>query len=177
MIAEFAFAVLANNYTWCSQDEFRTCDDRITALSKVFEDVGERYSIPPHILASISWHETRWNPWAVGPAGSRGSMQIHPLHGCPTLFLCSESYREWCRVDADGCQTPVVEYAADLLLRMVNLCGSLRGGLSRYNSGSCYRGDKYAIRVLDTARKMKNFSRPLSHHRHQSQIHSSGSAK
>ena len=155
MLTKFALAVLATQPTWCTRDVYRSCEGRVHALAAVFEDVGRARGLDPALLAAIAWVETRWHPWAVGSAGSRGAMQVHPIHGCFDPFACSESWREWCRTEADGCQRPVIDYAAGVLQRMIAKCGSVEDALGRYRTGRCGGDYKYAQHVLELRREMK----------------------
>lgn len=44
-------------------------------IMNIANDVGNRYSISPEFLASIAWHESRWNPNA-GNGTCKGLMQV-----------------------------------------------------------------------------------------------------
>lgn len=152
--AAFALGVLLGNATWCRADPLVDCTDRVEALASTLRTAAERHNVPWSFVFAVAWVETRWNPWAVGPRGSRGIMQIHPVHGCRSPFLCSESYREWCRTEPAACQEPIAEYGARVLARMRERCGSWRAALRRYNTGRCKHtraGERYRKRIRDAA--------------------------
>lgn len=152
MLGALVLAALAGKPNWCTRDRFYECEDRIPALAGLMTEAAERFELDPTWLVAMAWVETRWNPWAVGPRGSKGVLQIHPVHGCVDPFLCSEPMREWCRTEADGCQRPIVMFAAGLLARKIERCGNVRRALGWYNRGRCGGARKY-VRAVVEARK------------------------
>ena len=44
----------------------------------IIDDAAARYQVPPHLVASVIWQETRFHPEYRGKAGEIGLMQIMP---------------------------------------------------------------------------------------------------
>lgn len=47
-------------------------------LQQLFAVVGQKYGLPPDMLASQSYKESRWNPNATSPKGAQGISQFMP---------------------------------------------------------------------------------------------------
>jgi hypothetical protein len=61
-------------------------ESHIMDLAPIIERESRRARLDPILVASVAWHESRWNQDARGKDGEIGVMQIHP-RGAAT-FLC-----------------------------------------------------------------------------------------
>jgi len=48
------------------------------AYEKIFQQVASEYDLDWHILAEQAWHESRFDPLAIGAANDMGLMQVLP---------------------------------------------------------------------------------------------------
>jgi len=125
------------------------CRARIVALVQLLVDVGRERGVDPFLLAAMALRESGLNPYALGGAGERGIVQLHPRGvGSRVRFVRSESYRRSCRRRADSCQREVVDAGARLLARAMHSCDSVVEALGAYNGGEC-RETEYGHRVLE----------------------------
>jgi hypothetical protein len=109
--------------------------------NQLLENTARKYGIPPDILKSIAWQESRWNPNAVGDGGkSFGMMQIytsaHPDYNV-----------------GEGQRNPSynIEYGAKFLRSLYDRYGSWEKAVERYN-GSGPQAQKYASSVMNNYR-------------------------
>jgi len=129
----------------------RGCRARIEQLATWIYESGEEEGVDPWILAAIAFRESGLNPWAVGRAGERGIIQLHPRghEGSHSRFVRDEAYRERCRRLDGACQKEVLAAGARLLARSIRMCGgNVAAGLSGYNAGTCGGAPEYGRRVL-----------------------------
>lgn len=97
---------------------------------------AERYRVPPHLIASVIWQETRFQPYRRGQAGEIGLMQIMP-----------GSAREWAKAEHVAAfnslmlldpQTNILAgtwYLARALQRWSDRDNPLPYALAEYNAG------------------------------------------
>lgn len=131
------------------------CPERVSAFVRYFRRAGELQGADPYLLASMAWHESRLNPWAVGRGGERGILQIHPRQRhARGLEIWDAWDRKRCAQELGACQWGVVRVASGILRRSVDTCGSIELGLGMYNSGRC-RKTGYARRILKTWRELR----------------------
>jgi hypothetical protein len=124
------------------------CRERIVALVQLMVDVGRERGVDPFLLAAMALRESGLNPYALGGAGERGIVQLHPRGvGSHVRFVRSEGYRRRCERRADSCQREVVDAGARLLARAMRSCDSVVEALGAYNGGEC-RETEYGHRVL-----------------------------
>ena len=134
------------------------CDRRLLEFSHYLIDAGERYGIDPWLLAAMAFRESGMNPFAVGLVGERGILQLHPKNPRTKTvrFVKDEWYRQRCRKEAGACQREVVDRAAEILARSLDICGGdLKQALGMYNSGKCGGNARYAARILSERDALK----------------------
>lgn len=116
------------------------CEARIRHFVGYILDASDEYNVNPWLLAAMSYNESRFNPFAVGPtAKSKGILQLNPRtkRGKRSKFVQNKRFRDRCKRVPGNCQREIVFKAADHIDSAVRYCGSLTGGLSMYNSGRC----------------------------------------
>jgi hypothetical protein len=87
-----------------------------------FQAAGAKYGVDPHLLASVAWTESNFNPDAVSHAGAQGLMQIMP------------GTAEGLGVDPrDPLQA--IDGAARYLRTQLDRFGDTRLALAAYNAG------------------------------------------
>jgi len=124
------------------------CRARIVAFARWIVDVAREHLIDPFVLAAMAVRESGLDPFAMGPAGELGLLQLHPQGiGHAARFVRSEGYRTRCRREPGACQREVLEIGASHLREAIDHCGSLEAGLGAYNSGEC-RETAYTRRVM-----------------------------
>jgi hypothetical protein len=129
----------------------RGCRARIDQLARWMVDVGRAHRVDPWLIAAVAFRESGLNPWAVGRAGERGIIQLHPLgrEGSRSRFVRDERYRERCRNSDGACQREVLDAGARVLAQSLRVCGGdVARALSGYNAGSCEGAPEYARRIL-----------------------------
>ena len=77
--------------------------------------------IDPLLVAVVISYESAWKAGDVGPLGERGLMQIKPRRGLVPPGKPAESIR----------------HGVAMLAGAIRECGSVLGGLSKYQSGKC----------------------------------------
>jgi hypothetical protein len=127
------------------------CDRRLTEFAHYLVDVGQAHNLDPWLMAAMAFRESGMNPFAKGAVGELGILQINPgrRDARQVRFIRDGWYRQRCRKEAGACQREVVEHAARVLTRSLELCGgNMTAALGAYNSGHCGGGKRYAKRVL-----------------------------
>lgn len=126
----------------------RGCRARIGAFARYIAEVSATHHLDPFVLAAMAVRESGLDPFAEGPAGERGIVQLHPRGiGGHVRFVTNEAYRRGCMRTPGACQREVLEVGATHLSDAIALCGGLNEGLGAYNRGVC--GDSaYTRRVL-----------------------------
>jgi len=125
------------------------CESRIASFAQLIADAAQRHSLDPFLLAAIALKESGLNPVAVGQAGERGIVQLHPLGvGRRVRYVQQEQYRSRCLRQPHACQAEVLETGARLLATSIERCGGLEAGLGMYNAGRCTEEVPYIRRVL-----------------------------
>jgi hypothetical protein len=127
------------------------CDRRLLEFAHYLIDAGEKNGVDPWLLAAMAFRESGMNPFAVGAVGELGILQLHPKN--PKVktvrFVRDQYYRQRCRKELGACQREVVDRAAEILARSLEMCGgNLNLALGLYNSGKCGGNQKYADRIL-----------------------------
>jgi hypothetical protein len=127
------------------------CERRLSQFAHYLVDASQAHGIDPWLMAAMALKESGLNPFAKGPAGELGILQIHPkrrdaLH---VRFIRDEWYRLRCRREPGACQREIVDHAARVLARSVEMCGGdIKGALGLYNTGRCGGSRAYAKRIL-----------------------------
>ena len=83
---------------------------------------SEQAGIDPLLVAVVISYESAWKAGDVGPLGEKGLMQIKPR---PGMKRPPESPRE------------SIRHGVEMLSNAIRECGSVLGGLSKYQSGRC----------------------------------------
>jgi hypothetical protein len=124
------------------------CRARIAAFARWIAEVSGERSIDPFVLAAMAVRESGLDPFARGPAGELGIIQLHPRGiGRGVRFITSETYRTRCARQPGACQREVLAVGASHLDTAITTCGSLEAGLGAYNSGACGE-TAYTRRIL-----------------------------
>jgi hypothetical protein len=125
------------------------CRARVAQLATWIWEVSQANQIDPWVLAAMAVRESGLNPFAIGRAGERGVVQIHPQggHARGVNFIRSEGYRRRCARSPGACQREILEVGARHLRDWLRRCGTLEDGLGGYNRGVCGATD-YTVRVL-----------------------------
>jgi hypothetical protein len=116
------------------------CDQRISLIVDYILIAAEKNNLNPWLLASVAYNESRFNPFVKGQCGEYGIFQLNPKskRGKLSRFVQDARYRRLCRQEQGNCQQEIVDFAADQLRSSIDKCnGSLVGGLSMYNGGTC----------------------------------------
>ncbi len=94
-----------------------------TPYAELFDAAGQRHGVPPRLLASIGWVESRYNPNALSPDGAQGVMQLMPF--------VSEAYGADPHVPAQA-----IDAAAQLLSEHHDRFGNWELSVASYFSGA-----------------------------------------
>jgi hypothetical protein len=127
------------------------CDRRLAEFAQYVVDAGQTYGIDPYLIAAMGVRESGLNPFAKGAAGELGILQINPgrRDAREVRFIRDAWYRKRCSREPGACQREVVDHAAMVLSRSLELCGgSIPAALGAYNTGHCNGSKVYAKRVL-----------------------------
>jgi len=117
--------------------------DRLVHCERVVE-VAHEWNIDPAMLASVAWHESRFNPKAVSRSGAVGVLQILPRwwcggQVCDHTYVGGRAFTRW-RERAARKHRKRLDYWT----------------LAHYNGGNRPgpRSFRYAEKVLNTARRL-----------------------
>jgi len=100
---------------------------------------AEQAVIDPLLVAVVISYESAWKAGDVGPLGEKGLMQIKPRPGLRPPEKPLDSIR----------------HGVQLLASAIRECGSVLGGLSKYQSGRCapvIRAAKFRYRKYQEAK-------------------------
>jgi soluble lytic murein transglycosylase len=103
---------------------------------EVIHPAAARYNVPPALIASVIWRETRFRPYRVGRAGELGLMQVMPASA--QEWARAEQQLPFRRVDLLDPYTNVLAgtwYLHRALDRWSNLPDPLPRALAEYNAG------------------------------------------
>ncbi|HEX7480410.1 MAG TPA: transglycosylase SLT domain-containing protein [Polyangiales bacterium] len=127
------------------------CDARLLEFARYLTDAGDKHGVDPWLLAAMAFKESGFNPFAMGSLGELGILQLHPNNprSKGVRFLHDEWYRQRCRKQVGACQREVVDRAAQLLVKSLELCGGdMDDALGAYNTGRCGGNRVYTKRIL-----------------------------
>jgi soluble lytic murein transglycosylase-like protein len=127
------------------------CDERLEEFARYLVDASQAYHVDPWLMAAMAFKESGLNPFAKGPMGELGILQIHPKRrdARQVRFIRDGWYRLRCHREPGACQREVVRHAAHVLARSLALCGGdLADALGAYNTGRCGGNRKYSKNVL-----------------------------
>ena len=135
------------------------CERRLLEFAHYLIDAGERNGVDPWLLAAMAFRESGMNPFVVGAVGELGILQLHPKN--PRVknvrFVRDSYYRERCKKELGACQREIVDRAAEILARSMELCGGdLNMALGAYNTGKCGGNQKYADKILVERDRLRN---------------------
>jgi hypothetical protein len=133
------------------------CHARVQWLTRAFIEAGNEHGVDPFILAGIAASESAFNPLAEGSAGERSMMQLSKRHRNLHAFMSSERTRTKCLGKLDMCHGSMIDRAARIIAKGLELCGGIRPALRRYNSGRCesMAAERYARRVMRAAAMLR----------------------
>jgi soluble lytic murein transglycosylase-like protein len=134
------------------------CDQRLSEFARYLVSAGKSYGIDPWVMAAMAFKESGFNPFAMGSLGELGILQINPgrKDARQVRFIRDKWYRTRCHKEPKACQQEVVNHAAHVLARSVELCGGdLEAALGAYNTGRCNGNRKYTKRVLDEVTELR----------------------
>ncbi len=97
---------------------------------------ADRYKVPPHLIASVIWQETRFQPYRRGLAGEIGLMQIMP--GSAREWAKAEQVADFNSLMLLDPQTNILAgtwYLARALQRWSDHSNPLPYALAEYNAG------------------------------------------
>lgn len=143
-------------------------------------DLTTYYDKPEALIAGLISQESRWGEGEVSHCGAAGIMQFTPKtarhYGLAIpSYPFEECNKEWCGTEVSACNacTPhkcepnderfdphkSIEAGVQHMYDNIQYCGSVEGGLGRYNSGECYREAKqnpgYISKVMSYAEEWK----------------------
>jgi len=128
------------------------CEQRISTIVEYIIHESAIAHVDPWIVASMIWHESRFNPFVESHLGTRGVMQLHPRNRRfnKNRFLHRDAYRNQCKRILGNCQDEVIRDGIGLLRASFERCDrNISSALTMYNSGRCtMRGNKYTESVL-----------------------------
>lgn len=128
------------------------CRARLEAFATYFVEAGDAHGVDPWLLAAAALRESGMNPFAVGRAGEVGILQMHPRnkHARRLRFVRDPKYRKRCEREVGACQRELVDEAAGVMSRSIEICGDVETGLGMYNTGRCTDAVWY-VRAVDAA--------------------------
>jgi hypothetical protein len=132
------------------------CPMRIATFSRYFVEASRIHDIDPWLVAAMAVAESGLNPFARGPNGELGLLQIHPRNkrARRLRFARDAKYRNRCRDVVGACQRELVVELVGELARVVEHCGGLEAGLGAYNTGRCDPDVGYVRKVLRIRKKL-----------------------
>lgn len=120
------------------------CEAHVQRSVQLFVEWGHHYDVDPYLLAAIAFRESGLDPGAIGGAGERGQMQIHPRSPAGLELSRRGCANAPSRAVAPRCASAEVELAAGLLAQGLDRCGAdsrprvrEARALTWYNSGHC----------------------------------------
>ena len=108
------------------------------------QTASSQYGISPSLFAGLIKTESNFNPKATGTNTNgtvdRGITQINS--GAHPRVTAAQAYDPYY----------AIPYSAQLLSNNIKSCGSVTGGLQKYNSGQCSGDTAYSTKVLTAAK-------------------------
>jgi hypothetical protein len=134
------------------------CERRTEEFARYLVNAGKSFGIDPWLMAAMAVKESGFNPFAMGSLGELGILQINPgrRDARTVRFIRDQWYRNRCRREAGACQQEIVNHAAQVLARSLELCGrNMEAALGAYNTGRCGGNKRYSKRVLDEVENLR----------------------
>ena len=125
------------------------CESRINQYAGYILESSNRHGVDPVLVAALAWHETRWHPYAEGPVGEFGIIQLHPKSPWGR-----EARKRCRRTSKTRCEALIVDIGVRTLAASIKTCGNVLEGLGRYNTGKCMV-NKYSRKVGKYYEEMK----------------------
>jgi hypothetical protein len=126
--------------TQVSGREGTLADASKSEINNLLESTAQKYGIPPDILKSIAWQESRWNPGAVGDGGkSHGMMQIY-----------TNAHPDYNVAEGQSNIAYNIDYGAKLLRSLYDRYGSWDKAVEHYN-GSGPMAQRYSANVMQNS--------------------------
>jgi hypothetical protein len=134
------------------------CEARLGRFAGYLVSAGQQHGIDPWLMAAMALRESGLNPFAQGAIGELGILQINPgrRDARQVRFIRDEWYRKRCRREPGACQQEVVNHAARVLARSLQLCkGDVEAALGAYNTGRCNGNKRYTERILSEIQELR----------------------
>lgn len=127
------------------------CERRLAEFTNYIIHASQTYRLDTWLMTAMALKESGLNPFARGPVGELGILQINPQRrdAKQLRFMQDPAYRENCKSTPGACQREIVDHAAQVLTEALQMCdGDLARALGAYNTGRCGGNDDYVERVL-----------------------------
>ena len=133
--------------------------EEVCKQSDTIVELSQQYEIPPELIVSLVYHESRWNPRARSRAGACGLTQVIPRWTRNPRVSCSKLKNDPVLSLRTG-----IKMLNNLLQSKRYANGNIKVALCMYNAGPSrcrysgvgVRGNSYARRVLKTSKKFRN---------------------
>ena len=136
------------------------CEERLLAFATLIVEIAGEHDVDPLLVAAMAIKESGLDPSVLGRRREAGILQLHPRGaGRHTRFVRDARYRARCQSRTGACQREVIERALETLVRGMEECGGLRGGLGAYASGHCTTSVRYIDRVLEERARLRRLVR------------------
>ncbi len=132
------------------------CEERLRAFAALIVEVSQAHGVDPVLVGAMALKESGLDPSVLGRRREAGILQLHPRGaGHDIRYVRDRAYRARCQARVDACQREVLERALETLVRGMQECGGLRGGLGAYASGHCTTSLRYIDRVLEEQARLQ----------------------
>ena len=133
--------------------------EEVCKQSDAVVELSQQYEIPPELIVSLVYHESRWNPHARSRAGACGLTQVIPRWTRAPRVSCNKLKNDPTLSLRTG-----VGMLSNLLRSRRYADGNIKVALCMYNAGprQCRhnsvkrRGNSYARKVLKTSKKFRD---------------------
>jgi hypothetical protein len=135
------------------------CEQRLAQFARYLVAAADTHDLDPWVMAAMAFRESGFNPFAMGAIGELGILQINPgrRDAREVRFIRDKWYRNRCRKEPGACQQEIVNHAARVLSRSLELCeGDLEAALGAYNTGRCNGNKRYTKRVLTEVEALRH---------------------
>jgi len=133
--------------------------EEVCRQSDTVVQLSQQYEMPPELIVSLVYHESRWNPHARSRAGACGLTQVIPRWTRNPKVSCKQLKDDPVLSLRTG-----VKMLNNLLRSRRYASGNIKVALCMYNAGPSrcrhnsvkWRGNFYARRVLKTSKKFRD---------------------
>ena len=136
------------------------CEERLLAFAALIVEIAGAHDVDPLLVAAMAIKESGLDPSVLGRRREAGILQLHPRGaGRNTRYVRDARYRARCQSRVGACQREVIERGLETLVRGMEECGGVRGGLGAYASGHCTTSVRYIDRVLEERARLRRLVR------------------